>query len=36
VTGVFTDWTPLAGQVGLFPGEFDASDPWQFRNILVT
>jgi homospermidine synthase len=35
VTGVYTDWTPLKGRPGLFPEDIDASDPWQFRNVLV-
>jgi homospermidine synthase len=35
VVGVYTDWTPLDGRPGFFPEDIDASDPWQFRNILV-
>jgi homospermidine synthase len=35
VEGYYTDWTPLEGRPGLFPEDIDASDPWQFRNILV-
>jgi homospermidine synthase len=35
VKGVYTDWTPLAGRPGFFPEDIDASDPWQFRNVLV-
>ena len=35
VKGYYTDWTPLDGRPGLFPEDIDASDPWQFRNILV-
>jgi homospermidine synthase len=36
VVGVYTDWTPLAGrEESLFPDEVDASDPWQFTNVLV-
>jgi homospermidine synthase len=35
VIGVYTDWTPLTGRPGLFPEDIDASDPWQFRNVLV-
>ena len=35
VIGTYTDWTPLTGRPGLFPEEIDASDPWQFRNVLV-
>jgi homospermidine synthase len=35
VKGYYTDWTPLKGRPGLFAEDIDASDPWQFRNILV-
>lgn len=35
VKGYYTDWTPLEGRPGLFAEDIDASDPWQFRNILV-
>jgi homospermidine synthase len=35
VVGHYTDWTPLTGRPGLFPEELDASDPWQFKNVLV-
>ncbi|MBE7183884.1 MAG: homospermidine synthase [Methylobacterium mesophilicum] len=35
VKGYFTDWTPLDNRPGLFPEDIDATDPWQFRNILV-
>ena len=35
VKGCYTDWTPLENRPGLFPEDIDASDPWQFRNILV-
>jgi homospermidine synthase len=35
VKGYYTDWTPLDGRPGLFPEDIDASDSWQFRNILV-
>lgn len=35
VSGTYTDWTPLDGRPGLFPENIDASDPWQFRNVLV-
>src|SRR5215203_6500804 len=35
VKGVYTDWTPLSGRPGFFPEDIDASDPWQFRNVLV-
>jgi homospermidine synthase len=33
--GYYTDWTPLSGRPGLFKEDVDASDPWQFRNVLV-
>jgi homospermidine synthase len=33
--GHFTDWTPLSDRPGMFAENIDASDPWQFRNILV-
>jgi homospermidine synthase len=35
VKGYYTDWTPLTDRPGLFPEDIDASDPWQFRNVLV-
>lgn len=36
VVGVYTDWTPLANREGgLFPDDYDAEDPWQFRNVIV-
>ncbi len=35
VAGYYTDWTPLQNRPGLFPEDMDASDPWQFRNILI-
>jgi len=35
VEGHYTDWNPLSRRLGLFPDDIDASDPWQFRNILV-
>ncbi len=35
VKGYYTDWTPLDARPGLFPEDIDASDPWQFKNILV-
>src|SRR5262245_5299810 len=36
VIGQYTDWTPLEGRGGgLFPEDVDASDPWQFKNVLV-
>jgi homospermidine synthase len=36
LVAVYTDWTPLDGRPGLFPEEIDTSDPWQFRNVLVS
>lgn len=35
VNGFYTDWTPLTDRGVLFPEEVDASDPWQFRNVIV-
>ena len=35
VVGRYTDWTPLASQIPLFPSDVDTADPWQFRNVLV-
>ncbi|MDQ0474148.1 homospermidine synthase [Labrys wisconsinensis] len=35
VKGYYTDWTPLQDRPGFFAEDIDASDPWQFRNILV-
>ncbi len=35
VIGAYTEWTPLTDRPGLFPEDIDASDPWQFRNVLV-
>jgi homospermidine synthase len=35
VKGYYTDWTPLTDRPGFFPEDIDASDPWQFRNVLV-
>ena len=36
VIGQYTDWTPLEGRGELFPEALDASDPWQFSNVLVS
>jgi homospermidine synthase len=36
VVGTYTDWTPLADRPGLFPEQIDQSDPWQFKNVLVS
>jgi homospermidine synthase len=35
VKGYYTDWTPLEDRPGFFDEDIDASDPWQFRNVLV-
>jgi homospermidine synthase len=35
VKGFYTDWTPLEGRPGFFPDDIDATDPWQFHNVLV-
>jgi homospermidine synthase len=35
VKGFYTEWTPLTDRPGFFPEDMDASDPWQFRNVLV-
>jgi homospermidine synthase len=35
VGGFYTDWTPLTDRPGFFAEDTDASDPWQFRNVLV-
>ncbi|MCB1437011.1 MAG: homospermidine synthase [Rhodobiaceae bacterium] len=35
VKGYYTDWTPLKDRPGFFPENIDATDPWQFRNVLV-
>jgi homospermidine synthase len=35
-----SDWTPLKDRVGHFQGwnrpDLDLTDPWQFKNFLVT
>ena len=31
----YTDWTPLATRWQQVDEPVDASDPWQFRNVLV-
>jgi homospermidine synthase len=36
VIGAYTDWTPLTGRPGLFPEDIDPTEPWQFRNVLVS
>ncbi len=36
VTGVFSDWTPLANRSTMFPEPWlDHDDPWQFSNFQV-
>jgi homospermidine synthase len=35
VVGEYTDWTPLKDRGRLFAEQVDASDPWQFKNVLV-
>lgn len=35
VVGEYTDWTPLKERGRLFAEDVDASDPWQFKNVLV-
>jgi homospermidine synthase len=35
VKGYYTDWTPITDRPGFFPEDIDATDPWQFKNILV-
>ena len=36
LTGAYTDWTPLHDRERLFPEDLDQSDPWQFKNVLVS
>ena len=36
VVGVFSDWTPLDDECGLFEFPRDRTDPWQFLNFHVT
>jgi homospermidine synthase len=35
VTGVFSEWTPLADRESLFDEDLDRDDPWQFKNFRV-
>jgi homospermidine synthase len=35
VVGAYTSWTPLADRGRLFPEDVDATDPWQFKNVLA-
>jgi homospermidine synthase len=36
VNGFYTDWTPLEGRPGFFPEDVDTTDPWQFKNVIVS
>jgi homospermidine synthase len=36
VRGYYSDWTPLSQRLDLFPDNVDSTDPWQFKNILVS
>ncbi len=36
VIGQYTDWTPLVHRGELFPEDIDETDPWQFKNVLVS
>ena len=36
VFGEYTDWTPLVHRGELFPEDIDETDPWQFKNVLVS
>ena len=36
VQGYFTDWTPLKDRLSLFGEDLDQSNPWSFKNVLVT
>lgn len=36
VRGYYTEWNPLSARQGLFQEDVDESDPWQFKNILVS
>jgi homospermidine synthase len=36
VVGVWGEWNPLQDRGILFPEDMDASDPWQFKNVLVS
>jgi homospermidine synthase len=35
VVGAYTDWNPLFERNRLFQEDLDASDPWQFKNVIV-
>jgi homospermidine synthase len=36
VTGVYSEWTPLADRGWLFTEDVDRADPWQFENFRVS
>ncbi len=36
IIGRYTDWTPLSGRGEFFPENIDATDAWQFKNILAS
>ena len=36
MVGAFSDWTPLLDRGWLFEEDIDRSDPWQFRNFLMS
>lgn len=36
VVGAYSNWTPLFERDRLFEEDLDKSDPWQFKNVLVT
>ena len=36
LVGAFSSWTPLQDRDWLFEEDIDRSDPWQFRNFLVS
>jgi homospermidine synthase len=36
VVGEYTNWNPLFERNRLFEEDVDTSDPWQFRNVLVS
>lgn len=36
VVGSYSDWTPLFDRGRLFEESLDQSDPWQFKNVLVS
>ena len=36
VAGAYTDWNPLVDRDRLFAEDIDKTDPWQFKNVLVS